>query len=898
MIVFSSFIGVFLFVFNKWLFSQELPDAFEGLPELALLKYIKDFFTKYGHIPLWCPLRNSGMPLHFFLLPGWWAWNFPLIIFTIISNEVVATKLMFVLFMVLSGITSYHYFMRLTHHRMGSVIGALIYSTNGLLITYGVTHFHVNVPMFFGTLPLVFLTIDKVINKVISNNKIFPAIIYASLITWFSFSSQPLFFLISVAPFIPIRVVYLLRHHRINLFGSRVFISSSIFFLALLALNLWWIIPQFSYINLYELPKWEFTAIGTRVSPISTPTVLQLLTMQTFAGGGTEALKDPAITGWRFFGFILPFLLSLTSPLVCRGERDVRFYFACFSVPLIVFLLTISLGYPISDKYVIQPFFAACLSAFSIKGICNLLNGKGSLKRRKFVIRYILVIVLVAILVLIASSNLPEMYKLVGVYTPNKSMEELYAHIPNNLSKKDFSVLNIPFFTPIDKPIISRLKPQNFVGYYYVYLTDYLTIKHGLKNVYGPLNEFEVNRYTFKFFHLLDQLLREKRVAEFCKLIKLIPDLKYIVVYKDLVSDDITSFLKSWKEFKLVYENDVGLLLQVRCEGEYNKVWLVSEPPTLIATDVWKDLVTLVNLAYDVSPSYQPFFFLLGEGSCELKGFQVLVPSEEKTFWAYEAEDVFNGTNIFVSEPFKLTSFAPSNGKTLAIKNGGVAEFDFYIPESGQFYLSFRIFHSRIDDPIILRRGILSFEVDSVMLGNYVALSDYPAWKWLNFTVWLKSGHHKLVITNKANYTSIDDVDVLVISRHEKFDDIIQSSKSIAISYVTHDNDIIIEPAIVHNSSNYMVMVISDAYFPSLKLLAENFSREPMIINNFLTAFTISTTSVRYQVTVSPSLLEQVAFSISLATIVFFIVLVASAHITHKWRLADEARLRHSLHEK
>ena len=882
-----------ILIFKEWFLTSEMPNVFEGLPEFANLSFINQFFAKFNYIPLWCSMRNSGMSLTFFLLPGWWVWSFPLIILTLVFDEVIAGKIIFSFFAVLSSMSMYAYGFRLTKHKVSSVLAGWIYSSSGTFLTIGLTHFHINIAIFWAFIPLVFLSLDEMF----MDKRSFVSISKAALIAWVAFSSQPLFFIMSFIPFMLVRALFLVYTGTKSGYGKSVkeaFVKVSVFALLSLFLNLWWIVPQFSYQTLYLTPVYvNPEAAFTAHVPQSTHTFSEIVSMQTFAGGGTEFLKDPGIAGLRSFGFFLPFSLSLIAPIVCRKDkREVRYLFVCFFSTFLFFLFLTLIGLPFPSKVVSQPFFASCLSGFALRGIfkrfsdtsknndvfnCSVLKGL-----KKKAPSFLLVI---AVSVLILSSGFVEMHRLTKTYAPPEELDEAYAFLSTLSKNESVMILNVPFITPIGKPYYSPFKPDNFIGYYYSYLTDYETVTHGLRNCYGPINEYEPNKYVSSTFLVLDQTLQSGHFNDFLALLNFFPSLVYMVVYRDLVSPDIISFFENCTRLKLIYENSLVLIFQNLKLDEVART-RISDTPVIVSTsNVGSSMITLGCLFDGLKMNVLPLV-VFNESSLQMEGFSIRVLNEEGRSRVFEAEDLLSRSKgTFISEPFNHTDLSPSNGKSVTIRNGGFANFSFNLAEKDEYTLSFRIFRSSD------MGGVLSFYLDGRWLGSYETSSSKSCWGWVNFTATLKPGRHEVRIFNFGNATSVEYVDIMVVSSAHNWDELLACSMLRTFVATSRTKGYNVFADIPPSINAPFLLVIDEAYFPSWRLFTKDREYSPTVANAFLTGFIVDEpSSGEASIKFTLSLGEKLAFSSSFI-ILLIIGLLFVLGILRKFK-ARKAKLK------
>jgi len=865
-----------ILIFKEWFLTSEMPNVFEGLPQFANLSFIKQFFVKFGYIPLWCSMRNSGMPLTFFLLPGWWVWSFPLIILTLVFDGVIAGKIIFSFFAILSSVSMYAYGFRLTKHKVGSVLAGWIYSSSGTFLTIGLTHFHINFAIFWAFIPLVFLSLDEMFMDKFS----FVSISKAALTAWVAFSSQPLFFIMSFIPFMLIRALFLVYAGTKSGYRESVqkaFVKISIFTLLSLFLNLWWIVPQFSYQTLYLSPVYVNPgAVFTADAPLSTHTFSEIVSMQTFAGGGTEFLKDPGIAGLRSFGFFLPFSLSLIAPIVCRKDkREVHYLFVCFFSTFLLFLFLTLVGLPFPSKVVSQPFFTSCLSGFALRdmfGRFSHIFNKNDVFNcsilKVFKRKVPSFLILIAVSALILSSGFVEMHRLTKTYDPPEELDEAYAFLSTLSKNENVMILNVPFITPIGKPYYSSFKPDNFIGYYYSYLTDYKTVTHGLRNCYGPINEYEPNKYVSSTFLVLDYTLQSGHFNDFLALLNFFPSLGYMVVYRDLVSPDIISFFENCTRLKLIYENSLVLIFQNLKLDEAARTRITDAPVVVSTINVGSSMITLGCLFDGLKTNALPLV-LFNESSPQMEGFSIHVLNEEGRSWVFEAEDLLSRSKgAFISEPFNHTDLSPSNGKSVAIQSGGFANFSFNLAEKEEYTLSFRIFRSSI------RGGVLFFYLDGRLLGIYETSSSKSCWGCVNFTATLKPGSHEVRVFNLGNATSIEYIDIMIVSSAYNWDELLARSilrTSVAASR-TEGYDVFtsIPPGI----NAPFLLVVDEAYFPSWRLFMKDREYAPTVANAFLTGFMVDKpSSGEASIKFTLSLGEKLAFSSSFVILLIIGVL-------------------------
>jgi hypothetical protein len=855
-----------ILIFKEWFFTSEMPNVFEGLPEFTNLFFIKQFFVKFGYIPLWCSMRNSGMPLTFFLLPGWWVWSFPLISLTLVFDEVIAGKIIFSFFATLSSVSMYTYGFRLTKHKVSSVLAGWIYSSSGVFLTVGLTHFHINFAIFWALIPLVFLSLDEIFMgkwSLVSISK-------AALIAWVAFSSQPLFFSMSFIPFMLIRMLFLIYTKTKSDYrgaAKRAFVKISIFAFISLFLNLWWIVPQFSYQTLYLTPVYvNPKAIFIVDAPLSTHTFSEIISMQTFSGGGTEFLKDPGIAGLRSFGFFLPFSLSLIAPIVCRKDkREVYYLFVCFFTTFLFFLFFTLARLSFPSKVVSQAFFTSCLSGFALRGIfgrlsdiynkndifnCSILKG---FKRKALPF-----LLLITVSTFILSSGFVEMHRLTETYVPPEEVDEAYAFLSTLSKNENVMILNVPFITPIGKPYYSQVKPDNFIGYYYSYLTDYETVTHGLRNCYGPINEYEPNKYVSSTLLVLHQTLQSGYFNDFLALLNFFPSLEYMVVYRDLVSPDIISFFENDARLKIVYENSFVLVFQNLRSGEASRTRITDAPVIVSTSTVGSSMITLGCLFDDLKTNVLPLV-LFNESSPQMGGFSFHVLNEEGRSWVFEAEDLLSRSEgAFISEPFNHTNLSPSNGKGVTIENGGFANFSFNLAEKDEYTLSFRIFRSSE------RGGVLSFDLDGQWLGSHETSSSKSCWGWINFTATLEPGRHEVRISNLGNATCVEHVDIMVVSSAHNWDELLACSLLRTFVATSRTKGYNVFADIPPSINAPFLLVIDEAYFPSWRLSVKNREYSPTVANAFLTGFIVDKpSSGEASIKFTLSLGEKLAFSSS-----------------------------------
>jgi hypothetical protein len=857
--------------YSEWFLSSEMPDAYEGLPELANLSFVKQFFGNSGHLPLWNSMRNSGMPLTFFLLPGWWVWSFPLMVVTLILDEIVASKIIFSLFAALSSVSMYVYGRKLSGHRVGSVLAGWIYSSSGTFLTIGLTHLHINFAIFWAFIPLVFLFLDEMLLNEFSLVRIS----ITALLAWVAFSSQPLFFLMSFVPFMVLRALLVIYTKAKSDWGQSLksaFTRISIFTFLFLALNLWWILPQFSYQTLYLTPVYvDPVAVFSADKPLSTHTLSEVVSMQTFAGGGTEFLKDPGIAGLRSFGFFLPFSLSMIAPVVCRkNNREVRYLFACFCSILLLFLFTALGGLPFPNKVASQPFFASCLSAFALKGIFEHLSHmsvkddaceNSLLKRLRR--KGPSVLLLMVIFTLVLSAGFVEMHRLTNTYDPPEELDEAYAFLSSRAENEDTMILNIPFITPIGKPYYSPFKPDNFIGYYYSYLADYLTVTHGLRNSYGPINEYEPNRYVSSTFLLLDGILKKGHFNDFVALLYFLPDLSYIVIYRDLVGEDVIWFFQEAKEFKLVYENPLVLIFENMIFLEAARTRIADSPLIVSTRKIGSGIVTLGSLLNDMDASTPPLV-LFDETAPPLVGSSVHAWNTEGYVLVCEAEDlVLRSEEVIISEPFNRSSLSPSNGESVSIRTGVSASLSFDAMEKSEYALSFRVFHSS-------QGGVLLLSLDGQWLGSIETSSSTSHWGWSNFTATLDQGRHEITVLNASNSTSVEHIDVFAVSKENNWNTLLWHSllRTFATTSETNGSDVVAHlPSDIGAPS---VLVLNEAYFPSWTLSANGREHQPLVVNAFSTGFIISESPSGVVIRFTLSLEEQVGSLFTLVVLLAF----------------------------
>lgn len=864
-----------ILIFREWFLSSEMPNVFEGLPEFTNLSFIRQFFVKFGYIPLWCSMRNSGMSLTFFLLPGWWVWSSPLIPLTLVFDEVVAGKIIFSLFATLSSVSMYAYAFRLTKHRVSSVLAGWIYSSSGTFLTIGLTHFHINFAIFWAFIPLVFLSLDEMFMGKWS----FVSISKATLIAWIAFSSQPLFFIISSIPFMLVRALFLVYTGTKSGYkdaAKKAFLKFSIFALLSLFLNLWWIVPQFSYQRLYLTPVYVSPEdVFTAHAPLSTHTFSEIVSMQTFAGGGTEFLKDPSIAGLRSFGFFLPFSLSIIAPFVCRKDRREVYYLSvCFFSTFLFFLFLTLVGLPFPTKVASQPFFSSCLSGFALRGIFGRFSNVS--KNNNVFNRSILkelkrkaspFLLLVAVSALILSSGFVEMHRLTKTYVPPEELDEAYTFLSTISKNESVMVLNVPFISPIGKPYYSSLKPDNFIGYYYSYLTDYETVTHGLRNCYGPINEYEPNKYVSSTFLVLDQTLKSGHYNDFLAILNFFPSLAYVVVCRDLVSVDVISFFGNSTRFKLIYENSLVLIFQNLKLGQVDRTRITEAPVIVSTSNVGSNMITLGCLFDDLKTNALPLV-LFNESFPQMEGFSIHVLNEEGCSWVFEAEDLLSRSGgAFISEPFNHTDLSPSNGKSVTIRNGRFANFSFDLTEKDEYTLSFRIFRSSI------RGGVLLFYLDELELGSHETSSSKSCWGWANFTANLKPGRHEVRIFNLGNATSVEYVDIMALSSARNWEELLTFSMLRTFVATSRTKGYNVFADILPSINAPFLLVIDEAYFPSWRLSVEDRKYSPTVANAFLTGFIVDKPSNgEASIKFTLSLGEKLAFFSSFIVLLIMVV--------------------------
>lgn len=312
------------------------------------------------------------------------------------------------------------------------------------------------------------------------------------------------------------------------------------------------------YSNFFNSPKMEVNSILLNES---NNYVSMLFLSLSMTNGNVGTLANMNI----FNTFIASFPIVGSILILCRLNKIISL--GCISL----LLLSLGLYGPFSFLFEYMhlparapartfiPVVSVLLIIFFSKCIWYLLlEYKLNNKKSK------LIIILLSILIVVSGAY--QQNKLQRIYKINTNIEQVYQMIPKNSR-----VLMLPLWGNASnypklgyKNNDSIYKDDITVGYSLVHQHEYLSNEYNLKNAYSTMGPWEVLKSTYQYFEYMEDKMKKGEVNEAILLLKSIPDLQYIIVYKELISEDILKKLVCNSEIVVEFQNDTMVLLKMK----------------------------------------------------------------------------------------------------------------------------------------------------------------------------------------------------------------------------------------------------------------------------------------------------------------------------------------------
>lgn len=150
------------------------------------------------------------------------------------------------------------------------------------------------------------------------------------------------------------------------------------------------------------------------------------------------------------------------------------------------------------------------------------------------------------------------------IFSVPAALTEAYASIPQG-----DRVLLLPLwggneFLSLSEPAVQRYKPHSYVGYSLVHFHEYLAMERGVKDAFSPPTKWETLKETGNFYDRVDQTFRAGDFSAFIELLGFMPDLEYLLVYKQLLPKHLYQGLTHIPNLAVHYENEMVTVFRVK----------------------------------------------------------------------------------------------------------------------------------------------------------------------------------------------------------------------------------------------------------------------------------------------------------------------------------------------
>jgi hypothetical protein len=306
---------------SSW-FNSGLPKGQDALADISPASAARDSIFHYHSIPGWTDHWYLGYPL-FYVSPP--LLNCLRLCLSFPFGWAVASKLLYLLFFVLSGVFAYYYVYEVTKNRHASFFAGLIYTFASFHLAEAVFEGHHGIGAAYALTPLALLSIETAIKKPGSKSIVASGIFLALLIL-----THPQTFPLLVGPFLGLYALFCLcfvaNKQRVKA-SAGIF---SIFSLGLLLTAFWWF-PLFWDIDYFHSAQFSLGSLATY-----NPTFLQLISLRP--GSPCTPLTTYATSGSIFTQLLQLLPVALASMGLLLNYRNKYAWFFSVSALVGIFL--------------------------------------------------------------------------------------------------------------------------------------------------------------------------------------------------------------------------------------------------------------------------------------------------------------------------------------------------------------------------------------------------------------------------------------------------------------------------------------------------------------------------------------------------------------------------------
>ncbi len=362
------------------------------------------------------------------------------------------------------------------------------------------------------------------------------------------------------------------------------------------------------------------------------------------------------------------------------------------------------------------------------------------------------------------------------VYNINPKLHDAYSKIPAYNR-----IMMIPVWGSVGSGISMsyngtyKYQPYPSVGYSVMNQDEYLAAEHNLKNAFSPPSPYEVpflNLWLFSDF-LWDKIITWQDYNGFYQHIKLLPNLKYLVIYKQILPQNIIDGLSKNPAVKTVYENEDLSILEIKNQTS-NEI-ITSNKAFLLYTSSWRyGHSTLLTLLEKYNITY-PIIFEATTPWYSLKPDQFDKNMTLVFNNIYSVEDMVLDDHLFNNKLKKNELIDKVNERNDNVSGYWQPSYDkvsMYLRENSDVSKTIDI-ESTGDYRVLVRtiyngiwRGRYSVALDNKEVINYIVDKTRFGWGWITSDrVFLEKGKHDLKISAIEKYIDIDSI--VLISEEE-----------------------------------------------------------------------------------------------------------------------------------